>query len=108
MPAALLKEKRESLFHEIATVMETWPEQQRQIFSLFHYSGKSPAAISTILAIGIEEVCSVLNICERQLHRSLRGFHRGRMDDTSSSTTNQVACATLQAPLSPGVRPACR
>ena len=108
MPAALLKEKRESLFHEIAIVMETWPEQQRRVFSLFHYNGKSPAAISRILAIGAEEVCSLLDKCERQLHRSLRSFHRTRPDDTSPSTTSQVACATLRVPLSPGAPSACR
>jgi len=108
MHAALMKEKREKLVHEIATIIETWPEQHRQVFYLVHYSGQSPAAISRALALGVEEVRSILNTCERQLHKSLRSFHRARMDDTSSASSDPVACPNLPPPLSLGTQTACR
>lgn len=107
MSAALLKEKREILLNEIANIMETWPERQRQVFSLVHYDGKSPAAISRTMAISVEDVRSILEKCDRQLHGSLRSFHKTRLNDTSSAATGPVVCTKPKTSHPPGPQTAC-
>ena len=74
MRAAAAKIMRENLFEEISNVLNQWPELERKVFSQAHYRGQSPEAISRSLQLGVEEVSTILNQCNRQLNASLRNF----------------------------------
>ncbi len=95
MPAVTAKTKRENLFQEISNVLRQWPELERRIFSLAHFRGQSPEAISRSFQLDVEEVSGILKQCERRLHDSLRNFRKSGYAKPSAISA-ETACAVAR------------
>ena len=69
-----LEHNRELLSQAIVDVLASWPELHRQIFEMAHYQGSPVEGISGRLGVNASDVHRILEVCDRKLRASLRGF----------------------------------
>jgi hypothetical protein len=94
MLAVIEKRKHEDLLLSILDILRQWPERERSVFSLAHYKGQSPEAISRSFKLEVEEVDAILKQCELRLHNALRSFLKR---SCCNSSLNQDETARLAA-----------
>ncbi len=68
---------REQLTQTILQVLRSWPELDRRVFVQSHYAGRSVEEVSKNLGLGADEIRSILERCERNLHLGLKAFWQG-------------------------------
>jgi len=67
---------RAQLTRAILAALNSWPEIDRRVFIMAHYSGRSIENISHTLEIAPREIQKILRQCDRRLRNELKIFRR--------------------------------
>jgi RNA polymerase sigma factor (sigma-70 family) len=69
-----VREGREKLSRAIIEILDSWPEQDREIFKRAHYDGFSLEEIAEASDLEASAVQGILQDCDQRLREALRPF----------------------------------